>query len=78
MTSTIFNFAHDTCPLNTKKSIKEKNTSANIDLQIFTLWLNSNDISLNTIKTDVKIFEHKNTGFDTDLKLRLCGKKVNL
>ena len=49
----------------------------NQDLRsFFSKWLNANKISLNITKTEVLIFKRKGRIFDTDLKLKLCGKKL--
>ena len=48
----------------------------NKDLRSLSKWLNANKISLNITKTEVLIFKHKGRIFDTDLKLKLCGKKL--
>ena len=74
--STTFHFADDTCLLNVKQSIKEINKSVNKDLKSLLHWLNANKISLNVTKTEVVIFRAKGKVFDTDLKLKMCGKKL--
>ena len=33
-------------------------------------------MSLNITKTEVLIFKRKSRAFDTDLKLKLCGKRL--
>ena len=48
----------------------------NKDLRSLSKWLNANKISLNITKTEVLIFKRKGRIFDTDLKLKLCGKKL--
>ena len=75
-TSATFHFADDTCLLNVKQSIKEINKSVNKDLKSLLHWLNANKISLNVTKTEVVIFRAKGKVFDTDLKLKMCGKKL--
>ena len=40
------------------------------------LWLNANKISLNVAKTEVILFKPKNKQLDTDLKLKLCRKRL--
>ena len=74
--STTFHFADDTCLFNVKQSIKEINKSVNKDLKSLLHWLNANKISLNVTKTEVVIFRAKGKVFDTDLKLKMCGKKL--
>ena len=39
-------------------------------------WLNANKIPLSITKTEVLIFKCKGRDFGTDLKLKLCGKKL--
>ena len=74
--STTFHFANDTCLLNVKQSIKEINKFLNKDLKILLHWLNANKISLHITKTEVIIFRAKGKVFDTDLKLKMCAKKL--
>ena len=74
--SSTFHFADDTCFLNIKTTIKEINKYVNKDLRSLSKWLNANKISLNITKTEVLIFKHKGRIFDTDLKLKLCGKEL--
>ena len=63
----------DTCFLNIKSTTKEINKYVNKDLP---KWLNANKISLNITKNEVLIFKHKGRIFDTNLKLKSCGKKL--
>ena len=46
----------------------------NKDLRSLSKWLNANKISINITKTEVLIFKCK--GSDTDIKLKLCCKKL--
>ena len=55
-----FHFDDNTCLLNIKQSIKEMNKSVNKDMKSLLHQLNANKIL---------------TVFDTDLKLKMCGKK---
>ena len=48
----------------------------NKDLRSLSKWLDSNKLYLNITKTEVLIFKRKGRVFDTDLKLKLCGKKL--
>ena len=75
--STNFHFADDTCLFNIKQSIKEINKSVNKDLKSLLHWVNDNKISLYVTKTEV-IFRAKSKVFDTDLQLKMCGKKLYL
>ena len=68
----------DQCLLSVKQSIKEINKSVKKDLKSLLYWLNANKISLNVTKTEVVIFRAKGKVFDTDLKLKMCGKKLYL
>ena len=74
--SSTFHFAHDTRFLNIKSAIKKINKYVNKDLRSVSKWLNTNTISLNIAKTEVLIFKCKGRAFGTDLKLKLCGKKL--
>ena len=58
-----------------KKSIKELNKSVKKDLKSLLHWVNTDKISLNVTKTEIVIFKAKGKVFDTDLKLKMCGKK---
>ena len=48
----------------------------NKDLKSPLHWLNGNKISLHVTKTEVAIFRAESKVFDTDLKLKICGKKL--
>ena len=48
----------------------------NKDLRSILHWLNANKIYLNVTKTEVVIFRGKGKVFDTDIKLKMCGKKL--
>ena len=74
--SSTFHFADDSCFLNIKSTIKEINNNVNKDLRSLLKWKNTNKISLNITKTDISIFKRKGRVFDTDLKLKLWGKKL--
>ena len=50
----------------------------NKELKKLLHWLNVNKISLNVTKTEVVIFRAKSKIFNTDLKLKMCGKKLYL
>ena len=63
-------FADDTCLLNMQRSIKQINRT------LLALWLNANKISLNIAKTEFILFKPKNKQLDTDLKLKLCRKRL--
>ena len=75
---TTCHFADDIYLLNVKQSIKEINKSVNKDSKSLLYWLNANKISLNVTKTEVVIFRAKDKVFDTDLKLKVCDKRLYL
>ena len=74
--SSTFHFAADTCFSAIKYTMKEINIYVNKDLRSLSKWLNANKISLNITKTEVLVFRRKDRVLDTDLKLKLCGKKL--
>ena len=74
--SSTFHFADDTCFLNIKSTIKEINKYVNKDLRSLLNWLNANKSFLIISSTEVSIFKRKGRVIDTDLKLKLCGKKL--
>ena len=47
------------------------------DLKSLLHWFNANKISLNVNKTEVAIFRGKGNVFGTDLKLKMCCKKLH-
>ena len=71
-----FHFADDTYFLNIKSAIKKINKCVNKGLRSLSKWLNANKIYFNITKTEVLIFKCKSRVFDTDLKLKLSGKKL--
>ena len=74
--STTFHFADDIYLFNVKQSIKEINKSVNKDLESFLHWFNAKKLSLNVTKIKVDIFKAKGKVSDTDLKLKMCGKRL--
>ena len=75
--SSTFHFADDACLLSIKSTIKEIKKYLNKYLiRDLSKCLNTNKISLNITKTEFLIFKCKGRVFDTDLKLKLCGKKL--
>ena len=56
-------------------TLSDINKSVNKDLRSLVHWLNATKISLNVTKTEVVIFRAKGKVFDTDLKLKMRGKK---
>ena len=71
-----FHFADDTCLLNIQNTISKINRSLNKDLKELSFWLNANKIALNVAKTEVILFKTKHKPCNTDLKLKLCRKKL--
>ena len=59
-----------------KSTVKEINKYVNKYLRFLSKWLNANKVSLNVTKAEVLFFKRKGRSFDTDLKLKLCGKKL--
>ena len=68
-----FHFADDTCLLVIQNTI---NRSLNKDLNELSFWLNPNRIALNVAKTEVMLFKTKHRPCDTDLRLKLCRKRL--
>ena len=71
-----FYFVDDTCLLNIKNTISKINRSLNKDLKELSFWLNANKIALNVAKTEVILFKTKHKPYDTDLRLKLCTKRL--
>ena len=70
-----FQFA-DMCLLNIQNTISKTNRSLNKDLKELSFWLNANKIALNVAKTEVALFKTKHKPCDTDLRLKLCRKRL--
>ena len=47
----------------------------NKDLESLLHWLSANKITLHITETEVVIYRTKGNVFDTNLKLKMCGKK---
>ena len=71
-----FQLADDICLLNIQKTISKVNRSINKGLKGLLFWLNANNIALNVPKTEVKLFKTKHKPCDTDLRLKLCRKRL--
>ena len=71
-----FHFADDTCLLNIQNTISKINRSLNKDLKELSFWLNANKIALNVAKTEVILFKTKHKPCYTDLRLKLCRKRL--
>ena len=72
----IHHFVDDTNLLHTNDSIKKLNKAVNSDLKNLTNWLNANKISLNVSKTELILFKPKMKKLDSNLKLKLIGKRL--
>ena len=57
-------------------STKKLNRLVNADLKHLVHRLNANKILLNVKNTEIVIFESKQTKFEGDLKIKLCGKRL--
>ena len=57
-------------------SIKKINKVVNKDLKFLIQWVHENKVSLNVAKTEVIIFTRTKKQLDFDLKLKICGKKL--
>ena len=71
-----FHFADDTCLLNIQNTISKINRSLNKDLEELSFWLNASKIALNIAKIEVILFKTKHKPCDTDLRLKLCRKRL--
>ena len=71
-----FRFSDDTFLLNIQNTISKINRSLNMDLKELSFWLNANKIALNVAKTEVILFKTKHKPCDTDLRLKLCRKRL--
>ena len=71
-----FHFADDLCLLNIQNTISKINRSRNKALKELSFWLNANKIALNIAKTEVILFKTKHKPCDTDLRLKLCRKRL--
>ena len=61
------------CPSN---SFKKLYKLVNTNLKHLVNWLHANKISLNVKKTEMVIFKSKQKKFESDLKIKLCGKRL--
>ena len=58
------------------KTISKIDRSLNKDLKELSFWLNANKIALNVAKTEVILFKTKHKPCNTDLRLKLCRKRL--
>ena len=71
-----FHFADDTCLLNIQNIISKINIILNMDLKELSFWLNAISVTLNVAKTEVILFKTKHKPCNTDLRLKLCRKRL--
>ena len=60
----------------TFKTISKINRSLKKDLKELSFWLNANKIAFNVAKTYVVLIKTKQKPYDTDLRLKLCRKRL--
>ena len=72
----VHHFAGDTNLLCLSNSIKKLNKLFNTDLKNLVNWLKANKISLNVKKAEMAVFKSKLKNFESDLKIRLFGKRL--
>ena len=72
----VHHFADDKNLLYTNNSIKKLNKFLNKDLKNLTNWLNANKITLNFDKTEMILFKPTKKPLDSQLKLKLNGKRL--
>ena len=53
------------------------NRTLNKDLKELSFWLNANEIALNVAKTEIILFKTRNKNYATDLKIKLCRKRIH-
>ena len=71
-----FHFADDTCLLNIQNTISKIHKILNKDLKELSFWLNKYKIALNVAKTEVILLKTKQKPCDSDLRLKLCRKRL--
>ena len=62
--------------LNIQNTIFKINGSLNKYLRELSFWLNANEIALNLAKTEVILFKTKHKPCDTDLRWKICRKRL--
>ena len=72
----VHHFAGDTNLLHFNKSVAKLNKLVNLDMKNLTVWLNANKISLNVDKTELVIFKHQRKKLDTEIRIKLNGKRL--
>ena len=73
----LHHFADDANLLCLSNSIKKLNKLSNGDLKRPVKWLNAYKISLNIKKIKMTIFISNQMKFQSDLKIKLCGKRLH-
>ena len=74
--STVHHFADDTNLLHINKDINKLNKLLNQDLKSLCNWLKANRIALNAAKTEMLFFRNPNRPINTELNLKIDGKKI--
>ena len=64
------------CLFKTQSSILKINKILSKDLKQLSFCLNANRKSLSVAKTKVTLFKPKNKQLDTDIKLKVCTKRL--
>ena len=73
----VHHFADDTNLLYWNKSLKKINKHIKHDLKHLFQWLRSNKTSLNTSKTKIIIFKHRQIIITIHMNFRVSGQKIN-
>ena len=72
----VHHFADDTNLTYFGDSVEKINKSINIDLKLLVHWLNANKIALNVSKTELVFFKPNRKKINSDIKIKLNGKKI--
>ena len=70
-------FANDINLLNLSHSVKKMNKQVDYDLKNLSNWINGRKICLNISKTEVVLFNSLKKPTDSDLHLKLNGKRLS-
>ena len=73
--SDVHHFAGDTNLLNFNSCVKSINRYVNYYLKNLANWLKANKVSLNVAKTELVLFTSPKKQVDSDLKIKLNGKR---
>ena len=72
----VHHFTDDTNLTYFGDSVEKINKSVNIDLKLLVHWLNANKIALNVSKTELVFFKTNRKKINSDIKIKLNGKKI--